>query len=141
MKTDKVPVRSEVPAKDKWDLTSLYMKESEWEDDLSLIPVLADELLTYKGKLADNADTLRNSLDSYCRLQMIAETTGSYAFLLTAGDEEDSSNQDKYGRYVMAATAAETKTSFYIPEIQSIPALRRTIYSIDISCMLSLSGL
>ena len=121
MKTDKVPVRSEVPAKDKWDLTSLYMKESEWEDDLSLIPILADELLTYKGKLAESADSLRNSLDSFCRLQMIAETTGSYAFLLTAGDEEDSSNQDKYGRYVMAATAAETKTSFYIPAIQAIP--------------------
>ncbi|MBO4508888.1 MAG: oligoendopeptidase F [Spirochaetaceae bacterium] len=121
MKTDKVPVRSEVPAKDKWDLTSLYMKDSEWEDDLSLIPILADELLTYKGKLAESADFLRNSLDTYCRLQMLSETAGSYAFLLTAGDGEDSSCQDKYGRYVMAATAAEAKTSFYIPEIQAVP--------------------
>ena len=97
MKTDKVPSRSEIPAKDKWDLTSLYMKEAEWEDDLSLIPIIADELLAYKGKLAESADSLRNSLDSFCRLQMIMETTGSYAFLLTAGDAEDSSNQDKYG--------------------------------------------
>ncbi|MCR4938869.1 MAG: oligoendopeptidase F [Treponemataceae bacterium] len=121
MKTDRVPSRDEIPAKDKWDLSSLYMKESEWEDDLSLIPILADELLSYKGKLAENADTLRNSLDSYCRLQMIAETTGSYAFLLTAGDAENSTNQDKYGRFVMAASAAEAKTSFYIPEIQTIP--------------------
>lgn len=121
MKTVKTPSRNEIPAKDKWDLTSLYMKESEWEDDLSLIPILSDELLTYKGKLAESADTLRNSLDSFCRFQMVAETTGSYAFLLTAGDAEDSSNQDKYGRFVMAASAAEAKTSFYIPEIQSIP--------------------
>ena len=121
MKTDKVPARSEIPAKDKWDLTSLYLKDSEWEDDLSLIPILADELLTYKGKLAESADSLRNSLDTYSRLQMVEETTGSYAFLLTAGDAEDSTNQDKYGRYVMAATAAEAKTSFYIPELQTIP--------------------
>ncbi len=52
MKTNKVPARNEIPAKDKWDLTSLYMKDSEWEDDLSLIPILADELLNFKGKLA-----------------------------------------------------------------------------------------
>ena len=120
MKTNKIPARNEVPAKDKWNLTSLYMKDSEWEDDLSLIPILADELLKFKGKLAENADSLRNSLDTYCRLQMITETTGSYAFLLTAGDAEDSTNQDKYGRFMMTASAADAKTSFYIPEIQTI---------------------
>ena len=120
MKTNKVPARNEIPAKDKWDLTSLYMKDSEWEDDLSLIPILADELLNFKGKLAESADSLRNSLDTYCRLMMVMETTGSYAFLLTAGDGEDSSNQDKYGRFMMTASAAEAKISFYIPEIQAI---------------------
>ena len=51
---------------------------------------------------------------------MVMETTGSYAFLLTSGDGEDSSNQDKYGRYMMTGSAAEAKISFYIPEIQSI---------------------
>ena len=120
MKTNKIPARNEVPAKDKWDLTSLYMKESEWEDDLSLIPILADELLKFKGKLAESPDSLRNSLDTYCRLLMVMETTGSYAFLLTAGDGEDSTNQDKYGRYMMTGSAAEAKISFYTPEIQTI---------------------
>ena len=120
MKTNKVPARNEIPAKDKWDLTSLYMKESEWEDDLSLIPILADELLKFKGKLAESPDSLRNSLDTYCRLLMVMETTGSYAFLLTAGDGEDSTNQDKYGRYMMTGSAAEAKISFYTPEIQTI---------------------
>ena len=120
MKTNKVPARNEIPAKDKWDLTSLYMKESEWEDDLSLIPILADELLKFKGKLAESPDSLRNSLDTYCRLLMVMETTGSSAFLLTAGDGEDSTNQDKYGRYMMTGSAAEAKISFYTPEIQTI---------------------
>jgi len=120
MKSNKIPARNEIPAKDKWNLTSLYMKDSEWEDDLSLIPILAEELLKFKGKLAESADSLRNSLDTYCRLQMVTETTGSYAFLLTAGDAEDNSNQDKYGRFVMTASAADAKTSFFIPEIQTI---------------------
>ncbi|MCR4715492.1 MAG: oligoendopeptidase F [Treponemataceae bacterium] len=120
MKSNKIPARNEIPAKDKWNLTSLYMKDSEWEDDLALIPILADELLKFKGKLAESADSLRNSLDTYCRLQMVTETTGSYAFLLTAGDAEDNMNQDKYGRFMMTASAADTNTSFFIPEIQTI---------------------
>lgn len=121
MNTTKIPTRDEVPESDKWDLTSLYLTEADWADDISLIPALADEVLTYKNKLSENADTLRNALDSYCRLQMLMETSGSYAFLLTASDAENADYQDKYGRFYMAATAAEAKISFFIPELQAIP--------------------
>lgn len=120
MKQNKIPNRSEIADKDKWDLTSLYMKEEEWETDLELIPILSKELLSYKGKIQKDVDQLRNALDVYCRLEMICEISGTYAFLLTAGDAEDSANQDKYGRYIMAATAASAETSFFIPEIQTI---------------------
>ncbi len=121
MKNNSIPDRADVPAKDKWDLSSLYMSDSDWESDLSIIPDLADELLAFKGKLAESPDTLRNALDTYCQLQMTAETTGNYAFLLVSADAGDSSNQDKYGRFMMAYSQAEAKTSFFIPELQAIP--------------------
>ena len=120
MKTAKIPTRNEIPEQDKWDLSSLYLQESDWEMDLTLLPDLAKEILSYKGKLSESPETLRNALDTYCRLQMIFETTGSYAFLLTAGDAENPENQNKYGRYIMAATAAEAEISFFVPELQSI---------------------
>jgi oligoendopeptidase F len=120
MKTAKIPTRNEIPEQDKWDLSSLYLQESDWEMDLTLLPDLAKEILTYKGRLSESPDTLRNAMDSYCRLLMIFETTGNYAFLLTAGDAENPENQNKYGRYVMAATAAEAEISFFVPELQSI---------------------
>lgn len=120
MKITKIPARNEIEKKDKWDLSSLYLKENDWEMDLTLIPDLTKEILSYKGRLSESPDTLRNALDTYCRLLMIFETTGNYAFLLTAGDAEDSTNQDKYGRYIMTATAAEAEISFFVPEIQAI---------------------
>lgn len=120
MKITKIPARNEIEKKDKWDLSSLYLTENDWEMDLTLIPDLTKEILSYKGRLSESPDTLRNALDTYCRLLMIFETTGNYAFLLTAGDAEDSTNQDKYGRYIMAATAAEAEISFFVPEIQAI---------------------
>ena len=120
MKITKIPARNEIEKKDKWDLSSLYLTENDWEMDLTLIPDLTKEILSYKGRLSESPDTLRNALDTYCRLLMIFETTGNYAFLLTAGDAEDSTNQDKYGRYVMTATAAEAEISFFVPEIQAI---------------------
>lgn len=121
MKNNSIPDRADVPAKDKWDLSSLYMSDSDWESDLSIIPDLADELLAFKGKLAESADTMRNALDTYCQLLMTMETTGNYAFLLTSADAEDSGNQDKYGRYMMICSAAEAKISYFIPELQAIP--------------------
>lgn len=120
MKITKIPARNEIEKKDKWDLSSLYLTENDWEMDLTLIPDLTKEILSYKGRLSESPDTLRNALDTYCRLLMIFETTGNYAFLLTAGDAEDSTNQDKYGRYIMTATAAEAEISFFVPEIQAI---------------------
>lgn len=120
MKSTKIPARNEIEQKDKWDLSSLYLTENDWEMDLTLIPDLTKEILSFKGKLSESPETLRNALDTYCRLLMIYETTGNYAFLLTAGDAEDSANQDKYGRYVMTATASEAEISFFVPEIQSI---------------------
>lgn len=121
MKTNGIPDRADVPAKDKWDLTSLYMSDSDWESDLSIIPDLAEELLAFKGKLAESADTLRNALDTYCQFQMTSETTGNYAFLLISADAGDSSNQEKYSRYLMVCSQAEAKISFFIPELQAIP--------------------
>lgn len=120
MKITKIPARNEIEKKDKWDLSSLYLTENDWEMDLTLIPDLTKEILSYKGRLSESPDTLRNALDTYCRLLMIFETTGNYTFLLTAGDAEDSTNQDKYGRYIMTATAAEAEISFFVPEIQAI---------------------
>ena len=65
MKSTKIPARNEIEQKDKWDVSSLYLTENDWEMDLTLIPDLTKEILSFKGKLSESPETLRNALDTY----------------------------------------------------------------------------
>ena len=53
MSNSKIPLRKDVPAKDKWDLSSIYKSDEEWEADLALLPSLTQNVLKFKGKLAE----------------------------------------------------------------------------------------
>ena len=119
MKT--IPTRNEVNKNDKWDLTSLYKTENDWEVDLKKITEYADKIAGFQGQIKDSADKMLEVLKLNEEMEKIAESVGSYAFLLTATDAGDSSYQDKQGRYMMSATEAQAKTCFVITEIQEIP--------------------
>ena len=121
METKKIPLRNEIPENDKWDLTTLYKTDADWEKDLEKISPIATEIATFKGTLADSPENLLGALKKLSELEQICEVAGSYAFLLTAGDAGESKFQEMQGRYIMVATAAETEFSFLIPEIQAIP--------------------
>lgn len=120
MSENTIPLRNQIPQEDKWDLTTLYKSDAEWEIALAKIQPLAEEIATFKGKLADSPETLLAAIKKLEQLEKLSELVGSYAFLLTAGDASDNSFQEKQGRYIMIATAAETCFDFLIPEIQSI---------------------
>mgnify|MGYP003461785997 FL=1 len=57
MSNSKIPLRKDVPAKDKWDLSSIYKSDEEWEADLALLPSLTQNVLKFKGKLAQSSQT------------------------------------------------------------------------------------
>lgn len=115
-----IPLRKDIPAKDKWDLSTLFKSDDDWEKALTSILPMAEEIENCKGKVGQSADTFLHTLSLLSKMEQTSEIVGSYAFLLSAGDAGDSANQEKKSRYLMAATAAEAKISFLIPEIQSI---------------------
>lgn len=121
METKKIPLRRDIPAADKWDLSTLFKTAAEWEKALTDITAAAQKLLLLKGTLSQSADSLLKALRLYEYMQETSERAGNYAFLLTAGDAADSENQDKQGRYMMTASRAEADISFFEPEIQLIP--------------------
>ena len=47
MKT--IPLRKDVNTQDKWDLTSLYKTENDWENDLQKITEYADKIAGFQG--------------------------------------------------------------------------------------------
>ena len=118
---NKIPLRSEVPAGDKWDLSTLYKSDEDWEKALSSIKNLTAEVVKFKGKLADSPDSLLGCLKAVENLEKVVETVNEYAGLQHTADEGDSAAQDMEGRAMMAAASADSETSFFSPELMAIP--------------------
>lgn len=121
MSNSTIPNRSEVPANDKWDLSTLYKSNEEWEKDLSLIPELIKNFTVFKGKLASSPQTFLSALKAYEALYKKLETVYCYASLYHTADESDSTSQDMEGRAMMAYSKAGAESSFFSPELMAIP--------------------
>ncbi|MCK9169713.1 MAG: oligoendopeptidase F [Treponema sp.] len=116
-----IPARKDIPASDKWDLTSLFASDSDWEKALKDLEPLTSEIVQYKDRLADSAQTLLSALKAYENADKKLEAVYNYAQLQFTADETDSSAQDREGRARMAYTKYCAATSFFSPELQSIP--------------------
>lgn len=120
MSTNKIPLRDEVPAKDKWDLSSIFKSDDEWEEALKSLPALTQKVAAFKGKLGESDKTLLEALKAYEQAQLKMETVYHYASLIHEANEDDSAAADKNGRALMAYTQMQSELSFIDPEIQAI---------------------
>lgn len=121
MSKDNIPQRKDVPNEYKWDLSQIFKSDDEWEAELKNLPKLTEELEQYKNKLSQGKDVLLNALKAYEKLSFSIENLYHYAHLIYAGDQGDSLGQDKYGRIMLQYTDATSRTSFFVPELISIP--------------------
>ena len=121
MNDEKIPLRSEIPQSDKWDLTTLFKNDSDWEDALSRFERDADEVAQFQGRLGESAETLLAALKSYEALWKNVELVDNYASLMHNADEADEHAADMEGRANMASTMASAKTSFFDSELTAIP--------------------
>ncbi len=116
-----IPERKDVPASDKWDLSTLYKSDEDWEKALASIKQLTENVVAFKGKLALSSDSLLGALKANEALEKVIETVYNYASLQHTADEGDSAAQDRDGRAMMAYAASESATSFFSPELMAIP--------------------
>ena len=45
--SEKIRERKDVPASDKWNLSSIFKSDDEWEADLKAIPVATEKLVSF----------------------------------------------------------------------------------------------
>lgn len=121
MKDEKIPLRSEIPQNDKWDLTTLFKNDSDWETALSQIERDADAVAQFQGRLGERAETLLAALKAYETLWKNVERVDNYASLLHNADESAERAADMEGRANMASTQASAQTSFFDSELAAIP--------------------
>ena len=121
MNTNAIPERKDVPASDKWDLTTLFKSDADWEKALAKIEGDAKKVAAFQGKLAAGPNELLDALKAYEELWKNIELVDNYASLLKTSDEGDEKYSDMEGRAEMATSKAAALTSFFDSELSAIP--------------------
>lgn len=117
----RVPHRSEVPASDCWNLSSLYPGDAEWEQDLAKFKEMIGGYEQYRGQLGQSAQRLADCLNFDIEVDLLSERLGTYAFLKTTEDQANDHYQAMMGRFQNLSVRASQLASFIRPEILSIP--------------------
>jgi oligoendopeptidase F len=117
-----LPPRSQVAAADKWDLSSLFHSDAEWEAAFVQWERQIAGFERFRGKLAAGAEVILALMQFDSAVDRTAERLGNYASLKTTEDQGNSDYQRMYGRFQAAATNAGEAASFIRPELMAIPA-------------------
>ncbi|CAD78748.1 MAG TPA: oligoendopeptidase F [Rhodopirellula baltica] len=116
----KLLTRDEVAASDCWDLSSLYESQEGWQADFDTLTSKIDTFETYRGRLGESAQVIREFLDFDGEFDRMAERCGTYAFLRTTENQSDSDHQARKSRFQNLAVKASQASSFVRPELLSI---------------------
>ncbi|WP_231185514.1 oligoendopeptidase F [Haladaptatus sp. DYF46] len=115
-----VPERSNIDAKYKWDLESIYATDEEWEEAYEDVEERLGELEKYEGQVTDDGETLLTVLQLSDELGREVSMVASYARMRSDEDTSDQEYQALATRAQSLASRAGSATSFVEPEIQSL---------------------
>lgn len=112
--------REEVPEQLTWDLTSIFESDEAWEAELKEVEQLSKQASDYKGKVADSAESLYNTLQFSDALYERLHKLYVYSHLKHDQDTTNSKYQDLDGRVRSVLTNVGAAWSFITPEILAL---------------------
>jgi oligoendopeptidase F len=115
-----LPDRSEVPARDCWDLSSLFTDDPQWEKAFKALDDKVATYETFKGRLGESPQTLLEALRFDADFSRQAERVAIYAFLKTTEDQGNSDYQAMKSRFQNLAVRANQAASYMSPEMLAI---------------------
>ena len=116
-----IPLRNAVPAEDRWNLSSLFSSDDEWEAAFTELSELVPRIEQFRGALGESAKHLRACLDFMNDVHRREERLGYYASLRVSENVGDSEAQGRYSRFMRLSSRLDAAASYQSPEIQSIP--------------------
>jgi oligoendopeptidase F len=116
-----IPLRKDIPAEHRWDLSKLSKDEASWDRDLGVLDAMIAKIPAYQGTLGTSSDSLYTAVAFAREYGILEERLGYYAHLRQTEDEGDSSARGRMGKYMMAATRGSGAWSWFTPELQRVP--------------------
>jgi oligoendopeptidase F len=118
--TRKLPLRSEVPLGDTWDLTLLYPNDEAWEEAFKQLQADYGKISAFRGKVGEGPWTLRDALEFEKSIDVRFEGLSQYAALRVAEDASNDASLSREARLDNLRVRIGEAFSFLFPEIQSI---------------------
>ena len=120
MDNEKIPLRSEVPEAETWDLRDLYPTDEAWLKEYEDLKTLPERAAAFQGKLGKSAENLL----LWFRLQdEIQERLGRLYTYASCKSDQDTGNgtyQDFRGKAMGTYVAVLSACAFATPEIMAI---------------------
>jgi oligoendopeptidase F len=116
-----IPIRSDVAAGDRWNLSRLFSGDAEWENALSKLEEYTKKIPAFEGTLGAGKTSLASCLSFYETYMMLDERLGYYAHLRLTEDEGDSVSRRRYARYMDISTQGQGAWAWLNPSIQALP--------------------
>jgi oligoendopeptidase F len=117
----KIPERTEIAQKDKWDLSKLFQNDEEWYKGLAEYAEKSEKILTFRGTLGQSAEKLADWLDFSKEIGVLEERLAYYSELRQTEDEGGEAARSMSGKFLIAASKAQAAGAWSAPEIQAIP--------------------
>jgi oligoendopeptidase F len=116
-----IPGRQDIAQADTWDLSKLFANDAAWNEGLAAYETMAEKILSFKGTLAESAESLAAYLDFSRDLGILGERLGYYAELRQTEDEGSAVARTMSGKITMAAAKAHAAAAWEGPEILAVP--------------------
>jgi len=114
--------RSEIPEYLKWDISSLYQTESDYERDLKKCEQMSVDIeKKYKNKIV-SPDTAICAIREYNEFLELNDVISHYATLSVSVDMTDAQHQKRESYYYSKAAEIQTRLKFLEKEIVSLDA-------------------
>ena len=115
-----VPGRSDIDEQYKWDLSSLYADDEDWEKAYEQAEELIQDISAYEGRTTEDAATLKETIETYEDLMRTVSNVAAYARMRKDEDTTDDKYQALTARSRSLHSEASSAASFLEPEIQDL---------------------
>lgn len=115
-----MPLRSQVPREEKWDLESIFPTPAEWEAAGQEINGYLPQLATYQGKLKEGPNVLLAYLRLSEKVGILQGKHLLYASNYYACDTTDQRSAARLGQARSLAARLGAATAFFEPELMTL---------------------
>ncbi|MFW5799727.1 MAG: oligoendopeptidase F [Spirochaetota bacterium] len=109
--------RENVNQNDQWDLEAFYSSDDKWLEEFNKLEDLAKNVIQYKGRLSESAETLFNCLKELDNFSRVAERVYVYAHLKNDQDTSNSFYAGREDETKSLISRLSGEISFVVPEI------------------------